>query len=703
MKQVVQSLRTGETAVIEVPAPSLHCNSLLIRSSVTLISSGTEKMLVDFGRANLISKALQQPDKVRAALEKAKVDGVGPTLAAISGKLSAALPLVYGNVGRVDGVGGDLSGTFSVGDRVVSNGHHAEIVSARGNLCCKIPENVTDESASFAIVGAIALQGIRLAEPSLGETVVVFGLGLIGLLTVQLLRANGCRVIAVDAVDERLRLAETFGASVVDISNGRGLEKLKGLNIPAAGADVAIIAASTKENSVIHDAAEICRKRGRIVLVGVVGLKLIRNDFYEKELSFQVSSSYGPGRYDRKYEDLGIDYPVGFVRWTAKRNIEAVLELIGSGAINVHPLISHNVKFESAEEAYNIITGNESSLGVLLRYPPGSPASLDRTIHSPLAKNRSCGPGVCDVSLSFIGSGSFVKTTLLKAFLKTGAKFDTVVSNSGLSSADVARRFGFLASSTDSKQAMTADSSNSLVIATRHDSHAQLVEKALRAGKNIYLEKPLCLNVDELTNIENLYYSLSAPPILMVGFNRRFAPHVIKIKQLINAVSGPKCFQLSVNSGYISSEHWINDKIIGGGRLIGEGCHFLDLIRFLSGSPVKKWSKSVLGHSAEDTFSLHLSFEDGSIATINYWSNGPKNLSKERLEIFSEGGALLLDNYRVLRGYKWPGFKQMRLFGQDKGHKAAARAFVDGVRCGEAPIPVDEIFEVSRLVLEIAE
>ncbi len=710
MKQILQSLKTGATEVAEVPVPSVDRGQLLITTSCTLVSVGTERMLVEFGKAGWIEKARQQPDKVRMVLDKIKTDGLQPTLEAVFNKLDQPLPLGYCNVGRVAEFGKGVVG-FELGDRVISNGKHAEVVSVPINLCAKVPDLVTDEEASFTVLGAIALQGIRLVQPTLGETVVVTGLGLIGLVTVQLLRAHGCRVLGLDFDKNKLELARQFGAEVVDLAAGQDPVKAAELYSRGRGVDAVIVTAATKSSEPMHQAALMCRKRGRIVLVGVTGLELSRDDFFKKELTFQVSASYGPGRYDPNYEEKGQDYPVGFVRWTEQRNFEAVLDMMADGRLNVKPLISHRFGIDEAENAYELVGGAGPSLGILLLYPGIEVSTAARTVSLLVdagLQARKVGAGSGNAAVSFVGAGNYATAVLIPAFKDAGAHLRSVASSAGVSGLHAGRKFGFDETTTDTSRVFSDNASNTVVITTQHDSHARFVLQGLEAGKHVFVEKPLCLTFAELSDIESAYSKACGPladsPILMVGFNRRFAPQVQKIKHLLNGVSGPKSFIMTVNAGAIPADHWTQDVEAGGGRIIGEACHFIDLLRFLAGSPIVSWNKVLMNASTDDTVTINLKFNDGSIGTVHYFSNGTKAFPKERLEVFAAGRVLQLDNYRKLTGFGWPGFTKMNLWRQDKGQKACAKAFVDAVsKGGAAPISIEEIFEISRVSIEIAQ
>ncbi len=694
-----------------MPSPGPMPGHVLIRTTTSLISAGTERMLVEFGKAGFIEKARQQPDKVRQVIDKIRTDGLLPTVEAIFARLDQPVPLGYCNAGVVLEVGQGVT-DFSVGDRVVSNGPHAEIVRVPKNLCAKVPEVLSDEEAAFTVVGAIALQGIRLAQPTLGEAFVVTGLGLIGLLAVQLLRAHGCRVLGIDMDPQRVRMAEQFGAETVDLSKGGDPVAAGERFSRGRGMDGVIITAATKSSEPVHQAALMCRKRGRIVLVGVTGLELSRDDFYKKELSFQVSCSYGPGRYDPLYEEKGCDYPVGYVRWTEQRNFEAVLDMMAAGALDVKPLITHRFSIQEAGKAYEVLGGKEPCLGVILSYPKitqvganysGETERQDRVVSLRESKQVQASPVV-----GFIGAGNYAGRVLISAFRKAGAGLHTLASAGGVSALHYGKRLGFAEATTDVDAVLGNPDINTVVIATRHDSHADFVCRALEAGKHVFVEKPLCMNLEELDRIQDVYSSLithhSSLPLLMVGFNRRFAPQVRRIKELLEGVEGAKCFIMTVNAGAIPADHWTQDPGVGGGRIVGEACHFIDLLRFLAGARIQGYTAHYLGgDKLKDKATLLLTFADGSTGTIHYLANGHKSFPKERLEAFCGGRVLQLDNFRKLTGYGWPGFRKMNLWRQDKGQAACAAAFVEAVREGkESPIPLEELIEVSRIAIELA-
>ncbi len=699
MKQILQNLSNGKTSLVNTPSPKPIKGHVNIQTTNSLVSVGTERMMVNFGKAGWLEKARSQPDKVKMVLEKVKVDGLSATYDAVKSKLDQPLPLGYCNVGKV------LDGTdtgFQRNSRVVSNGNHAEVVRVPKNLVVSIPDEVDDETASFTVLGSIALQGIRLVNPTVGETVVVTGLGLIGLLTVQILKANGCRVLGIDFDSTKCELAKKFGAEVVDLSKDQDpIVKAEAFS-RGRGVDAVIITASSKSNKIVHEAATMCRKRGRIVLVGVVGLELSRADFYEKELTFQVSCSYGPGRYDEHYEDKGIDYPFGFVRWTEKRNFEAVLDLMASGSINIKPLVSHRFKIDEAVSAYKNLD-DKSSLGIILNYKGTQVDSLRETTVKLKEKGFN---KVQKGNVAFIGGGNYASRVLIPAFKRAGANLKVLVTSGGMSAVHHGKKNGFLEASTEINKAFD-DTIDSVVIATQHNLHASQTIKALEKGKHVFVEKPLALTHNEIDRIEVTQKKFKS--MVMVGYNRRFSPHIQRIKSLLDPKPLPKTFIMTMNAGEVPKEHWTQDSLKGGGRIIGEACHYIDLMRFLAGSKIKSFHAVKMGKNdfvevTEDKALISLTFMDGSIGSIHYFANGGKSFPKERIEVFCDNAVLQLDNFRKLRSYGWRGFNRMSLWSQDKGQENCVDAFMKSVRSGkENPIPQDEIFEVARVSVDIAE
>lgn len=687
MKQIIQSFKTGETILEEVPAPQVAKGKVLIQTTRSLVSLGTERMLVEFGKSNLISKARQQPDKVKQVLEKIKSEGLMPTLEAVFNKLGQPIPLGYCNAGKVIAVGEGVS-EFKVGDRVASNGNHAEFVCIPKNLVAHIPDEVSDEEAVFTVIGAIGLQGIRLINPTMGETVVVFGMGLIGLLSAQLLIANGCRVIGVDIDEDKLELSKKWGVVPCNPKTGDAVKFVESVtgNI---GADGVLITASAKTDDIISQSARMSRKRGRIVLVGVIGLDISRADFYEKELSFQVSCSYGPGRYDEDYEQRGNDYPLPYVRWTEKRNFETILQSIASGKLSVKELITEIVDLESYQSIYGDI-GTRKSIASLLKY---NSTAVNHPAHTVELKsvNFKGSKGV----IGIIGAGKFTKMTMLPALKGSGASFKYIASAGGVNGTTLAKKYGFSHSTTDYHQILNDADVDLVMITTRHDQHASMVEESLHAGKNVFVEKPLAISEEQL---EMVIAALEKPDVtLTVGFNRRFSPHAMRVKSLVG--NAPINVIATMNAGTIAPDVWVHDMQIGGGRIIGEACHFIDLITYFTGSKVIAVCMNAMGVNPEDNTdnaSVLLKYENGSTGVINYFANGSKTYSKERIEVYSQGRTAIIDNFRKTTGYGFKGFSTLKT-SLDKGHKSQFAELIRRVKTGGEPlIPFDEIVNTTK-------
>jgi predicted dehydrogenase/threonine dehydrogenase-like Zn-dependent dehydrogenase len=707
MQQLLQSLADGRVVLEEIPVPNPAPGAILIRTSRSLISSGTERMLVDFGRAGWIEKIRQQPEKAHQVFDKMRTDGVLATLEAVRSKLDQPIPLGYCNVGRVVEAGADAP-EFSAGDRVVSNGNHAEFVAVGRNLCARVPDSVSDDDAVFTPLAAIALQGLRLAAPAVGERFCVIGLGLIGLIAVQLLRANGCKVLGVDPDPAKTSLARRFGADVVDFRAGEDVLKIAERFSAGHGVDGVLITAATDSNEPVEQAARMCRQRGRIVLIGVTGLELNRADFYKKEISFQVSCSYGPGRYDEQYEGRGIDYPFGLVRWTEQRNFQAVLQLMESAQLDVGPLISHRFAFGGAAAAYDLLADRaQASLGIVLDYKneADGPAIVRRI---PLRASAS-GPLSASPAVGFIGAGNYAARVLIPAFRAAGARLFAVATANGINAARYGRKYGFESASTDVEAVLAAPEIDLVVIATRHDTHAKFAQRALEAGKHVFVEKPLAITAADIDAIEAVLRGSDRQPLptLMIGFNRRFAPLAMRMKTLLGAVREPKNCIVTVNAGAAPAGHWTIESA-GGGRVIGEACHFIDLLRFLVGYPITgtvvRRTHGESGRSSDPSVCITLSFADGSLGTIHYLTDGHASFPKEKVEAFVAGRVLQLDNFRRLRAYGWPRFTRQHLWRQDKGQNACAAAVIRAIKAGEAsPIPLEEILEVSRATIVVGE
>ncbi|SOD90200.1 bi-domain-containing oxidoreductase [Spirosoma fluviale] len=698
MKQLIQNLRTGAVQLEDIPTPQVRRGQVLIQTRRSLVSLGTERMLVEFGRSSLINKARQQPDRVKQVVEKIQSDGLIPTLDAVFRKLNQPLPLGYCNVGTVLAVGDGVI-DLTIGDRVVSNGHHAEVVCVPRNLVAPIPEEVSDDEAAFTVVGAIGLQSIRLLAPTFGETVVVIGLGLIGLLTAELLRINGCRVIGVDINEAKCRIAAQSCVAVINSANGTDPVNAVLALTNGAGADGVIIAASAQADGLLSQAARMSRKRGRVVLTGVVDLTINRADFYEKELSFQVSCSYGPGRYEDDYEQRGQDYPLAHVRWTANRNFQAILEVLATGQLRVKPYITETVPLAQYEKIYNRLEASEQ-IAALLTYPEQLTSTQVRTLSPCLNK-----PGSATVGI--IGAGNFTGAVLLPALKAAGANLKAIASAGGLRSTLLAQKFRIPQSTTDYRQILNDPAIDLCLITTRHDSHAHLAMEALRAGKHVFVEKPLAIYPDELARL--IDEQQASDRLVMVGFNRRFSPYAQKMKALLGgerAGTIPMNIVVTVNAGFISAISWEHDRDSGGGRILGEACHFVDLISFLAGSPVVSVCLNAMGtQPAEttDSASMLLRLANGSTGVVNYFSNGSKAYPKERVEVYSQGRTLVLDNFSSLTGYGVKGFS--RLAGrQNKGHAELMKRLIDAVRNGQpdrttALIPFAEIVNTTQTML----
>lgn len=695
MRQIIQDLKSGETQLIELPTPLVRAGHVLIKTHRSLVSLGTEKMLVDFGKAGWIAKARSQPEKVKQVLDKIKADGLRPTLEAVFRKLGEPLPLGYCNAGEVIGVGAGVSG-FQIGDRVVSNGHHAEVVNVPENLVAKIPTGVSYEDASFTVIGAIALQGIRLVQPTFGETVVVTGLGLIGLIAAQLLKANGCQVIGLDFDQQKVDLAKRWGIAAINVNQSDAVNAVRE-HTNGVGADAVLITASTKSNTVISEAAQMSRKRGRIVLVGVIGLDIQRSDFYEKELSFQVSCSYGPGRYDDHYEQKGLDYPIAYVRWTENRNFQAVLNAMTTGQLDVGPLITEVVALEDYQQIYGDM-GKHGAIASILHYPAEANFKTQATVtlhpHKFLAGTGTMG---------IIGAGNFTKAMILPCLKKLNAPVKYIASARGLSSTIAADKFKVGQSVTDYQVLLEDKALDAVLITTRHHTHAKLTVEALNAGKHVFVEKPLALNTTELEEVHTAY--LAGNKTLTVGFNRRFSPFSQHLKAQLGPNPGPINVIATMNAGFIPPEVWVQDMEVGGGRIIGEACHLIDLITFFTGALVESIVMNALGpHPPENTdnASMLLRYTDGSQGVINYFSNGSKAYAKERIEVYSQNRTAVIDNFRrsYHYGFKNKGLRQR----QDKGHQEQFRRFYENLRAGGAEIiPYAEIYNTSRAAIAAVE
>jgi predicted dehydrogenase/threonine dehydrogenase-like Zn-dependent dehydrogenase len=692
VKQVQQNYRSGELKVAEVPAPAFGGGELLVATRVSLISSGTERQLMQLAKSSLVGKAAARPDLVRRVLVNVRKEGLKPTFDKVFAKLDTPIPLGYSLVGEIIGVGRDVSG-FSLGERVACAGaglaNHAEINAVPKNLCVRVPTGVDDEDASFVTLGAIALQGVRQAAPTLGETIVVMGLGLIGLLTVQILKANGCRVIGFDPNAGRAALARQLGA---DIAVSESLSEIALARTGGFGADAVIVTASSKSSEPINQAAEISRVKGRIVVVGLVGMTIDREPFYKRELELKLSMSYGPGRGDPAYEFAGRDYPLPYVRWTEQRNMGAFLGLIEEGRVTPKAYVTHRFAIAEAEKAYELMEKGEPHLAMLLNYP--------QTTQTPARVITRAAPQRDKLGVAFIGMGNYARSVLLpKVKGAEGVALTSVVTKTGLSANHSADKFGFASAATDAAAALDDAHTQAVFIATRHDTHASLAARALSAGKHVFCEKPLALDRESLDAV--IAAAQASPGLLTVGFNRRFAPLLQQAKRALEPRSGPLMMLYRVNAGAIPGDSWIQ-RDEGGGRILGEACHFVDSLTYLCGAlPVEVQASAAQGHG--DAVSAILRFADGSVGTIIYSSLGDPSLPKEYLEAFASGRAVTLDDFNALTIHAGAKAKTVKA-AQDKGQAALVSAFLDAARGkAPAPIPLEELDAVSRATIAIEE
>lgn len=699
MKQLLQNMRDGQTTIVDVPVPSVKRKFALVQTACSLVSAGTERMVVEFAEKNLIAKATSRPDLVKQVLSKAKREGLLPTIEAAFNKLDQPMALGYSSAGTILEIGEGLEG-FKPGNRVACGGGgfavHAEYGLIPQNLLVKLPDSIDFESAAFTTLGAVAMQGFRLAQPQFGDRVCVIGLGLLGLLTVGIARAAGCDVFGIDLSPDRVKLAGQMGATAVIRNN---CEESASAFTQGRGFDHILICADASSNDPIELAGLLARDRGTVIAIGVFGLNIPRKVYYEKELDFKVSRSYGPGRYDSRYEEGGQDYPYGYVRWTEGRNMQAFVELLGSGKLDVRPLISHRFAIEQAEAAYHLITGktNQPFLGVLLTYPekPVGTAPRHKIEYAVPVNNPA------PVKVGALGSGNYAMAVFLPAVKKSSnADLVGIASAAGLTAQNAAKRFGFRFASSSEEDVLNSSEINTVLVLTRHNQHARQVLAALNNGKNVYCEKPLALNEQELTEIDNALQKTGSP-LLTVGFNRRFAPFAIEMKHFITPHSEPIHIHYRVNAGFLPANHWLHDPLVGGGRIIGEGCHFIDFLAYLVGETPVSVNAVALpdnGRYHQDNVSLTYKFADGSIGTIDYLANGNKNFSKERIEVFSAGKIAVLDDFRSLDLVsESKHVNKKSLLRQDKGHQAAWQAFVEAISEGAGPtIPYEHLIGTTR-------
>ncbi len=691
MKQVYQSYRTGELAVVQVPEPMASHGRILVRTVASLVSVGTERSMIELARKNLLGKALARPDLVRQVVDKVRTEGIGEAYRQATSRLDTPVALGYSAAGVVVEAGPNV-GDFSPGDRVACVGAgvagHAELNLVPINLCARLPDPVTFEAAAFAALGGVALEAVRVAHVGLGDRVVVIGLGLLGQLAVQILRAAGCHVFGTDLVAGKVALAREYGAeagAVVDQDDvaARAQDFTRG-----HGADAAIILASGGGNRPLELAAEVARERGRIVATGLVGLEVPRQPFYDKELDLVVSRAWGPGLYDPRYAERGLDYPLPYARWTAARNVDEFLEMLARGAVQVEHLISHRFPIDRAVDAYDLITkGAEPHIAVLLTYPDTerqNHAHVVSVAPPPVRRDRDT------VRIGLIGAGMFAKGTLLPALKGiSGLERRAVATATPLTGRDVAARVGFQYATTDYRELIADPDVDAVLIATRHGLHARLVVEALAGGKHVFVEKPLALSHEELASILAAQRAAS-DSVLMVGFNRRFSPFTVQLTRWLEGIEEPLVVHCRVNAGPVAADSWVHDAAEGGGRILGEMCHFIDLAQALCrADPIRVQADALLSPSylASDNVAATLRFGNGSLASIVYVATGDKSFSRERVEVFGGGAVGVIDNFRSVSFRSRGRERKMTRPGVDRGHRAELAAFFEAVRRG-GPSPV---------------
>jgi predicted dehydrogenase/threonine dehydrogenase-like Zn-dependent dehydrogenase len=696
MMQLIQNYRSGELSLDEVPAPMARAHGVVVATRNSLISAGTERASAQVARKNLVGKALERPDLVRKVMQQVEKHGVVQTAQLVFSRLDAPVAPGYSCAGIALEVGSEVDG-IKVGDRVACAGQgyasHAEIVFVPKNLCVPIPEGVSFEAASYVALGAIAMQGLRQAEPALGEVVAVIGLGLLGQLTVQMLAANGCRVVGADLNPARLALARAAG---VDAVTPADLEARVGHLSAGRGADAVIITASARDDGPVSQAASVCRKRGRVVVVGAVGMNLPREPFYIKEIDLRLSTSYGPGRYDPEYEEKGHDYPHAYVRWTEQRNMVAFLDLLQSGQVRTAELTTHRFPIERAAEAYDLILKDtEPYLGVTLEYGRPPEARRARTV---ALRGSAAASGL---RIGVIGAGNHVTDVLLPLLrARREVTLRAICTTTGMKARALGEKWG-AAYCTSDPAAVLADSQvNAVLVGTRHDSHALLVIEALEAGKHVFVEKPLCLNEVEIPAVlEACERAASRGLYLMVGFNRRWSSHAAAIQGFFEGRANPLVMSYRVNAGAIDPRHWVQDRAVGGGRIVGEGCHFIDFMQFVSRSPVSAVSAASIGRHdsgiTDDQASITLEFADGSVGTLIYAAGGDRGLPKERFEAFGDGRAVVLEDFRSSEHWSRGRRTRLRTRRQDKGFSQEMAAFCDAVLGRPARLPT--LAEISSV------
>jgi len=699
MKQLTLSLKNGKIEVIDIPIPNIDDNSVLIKNKYSLISSGTEGSLIEFGESNFIKKIINQKDKVQIVFDKLKRDGLISTLQTVNNKLNDNIPLGYCSIGEVIG---SSSNNFEVGQKVVSNGPHAEYVTVPENLCHQVPDNISDLDAVFTVIASISLQGVRSLDPKIGDKIVVYGFGLIGQITLQILSACGCNVIGLDIDQKRIDLAKSLGISAFKNDDLNDTKKIIDNFSSNVGADGVIICAHSKEDSIINQSANYCRQEGKIILIGSTNLSINRDFFYKKQISFKVSSSYGPGRYDNNYE-FGQDYPIGFVRWTANRNFGEILRLIQSKKLSFKSFISGTYKLNEFYNAYESLKKGE--LVSVFEYNYHNENNTPKIFNINNKKKNFQSNNDIIMNTCFIGSGNFSSRFLIPHFKKEGFNLHTVISNKGISAHKVAKKFNFEYISSNIDDVLKDENINNVVISTPHHLHSDQLLKAIKfKKKNIYIDKPLAINLEQINEIKKCINSIDYKPNIIIGYNRKFSPLILFLRERLNQISSPKFINININAGFILKEHWINDKNIGGGRLVGEGCHFIDLSLDLINSKLIKSNSIKVKTSKtinEESFLINLYFEDSSVVNINYMANGSKSYIKEKIEVFCNRSNYIIEDFKNLKVYGDSKLKNKNLFFQDKGLKNLINEFKNSI-VNNKPFDLIKQIEVSELVLSLS-
>ena len=702
MKQLFLNIKSGEIYALDIPIPTISNDEILIKTKKTLISSGTEKMLINFGKQNYLEKAKGQPEKLKMVIDKIKNDGLIPTYRSIKNKLDEPMQLGYCNVGEIVDLGKDIT-TFKIGDRVISNSPHAEFVISKENLTCKVEHNISDDDAVFTVLASISLQAVRNIKPEISENYCIIGAGLVGIICGKLLEVSGCNVTLIDNDAIRVEMSKKMGLEAIEIGNN---VKSTIENKYQNRVDGVIISASTESNDPIELAIDLVRNKGKIISVGKTAINISYNDFFKKELSFGVSRSYGPGRYDFKYEKKNYDYPLEYVRWTENRNFQSILNLLYKNKIIFRDLVSKKYKIDDFKNAYVNILNDKNNLGVLFEYDTIQTSTQTEHKAQLNLNKKKLNNKSSNLDTSFIGCGNYSRNFLIPTFKKNNFNLVNVVSKTGISGQLAKNKFIFQKTSTNSDEVISNLDNNIVVITTNHDTHAKYILKAMKYKKNIFVEKPLAINSQEIEEINTVYSNTkeykNEELKFLIGFNRRFSPHIVKLKSLLKNNKKTKNFVYTINSGKLDESHWTLDKKIGGGRLVGEVCHFIDLLTFLAGVKIRKYDKHP-NNNINNNFSIFLEFEDNSTGVINYLSEGNKSYPKEKLMVFFDNSVIEIDNFKKMNAYGVKNFKGMNFWNQNKGLDEMVKQFKNSIIKNQNNIiSFDDILSVSKICVELS-